>query len=40
MVDDDDDVMEDDCQFLGVNIRLSTRCKIWFTVGQFANHFL
>ena len=25
-------VIEDDCQFLGVHMRLSTRCKIWFTL--------
>ena len=29
------DVIEDDCQFLGVLIRLSTRCEIWFTLGLF-----
>ena len=32
-------VIEDDCYFLGVHIRLSTRCKIWFTLGLFANCF-
>ena len=32
-------VIEDDCYFLGVHIRLSTRCKIWFTLGLFANYF-
>ena len=32
-------VIEDDCQFLGVLMRLSTRCKIWFTLGLFANYF-
>ena len=32
-------VMEDDCYFLGVHIRLSTRCKIWFTLGLFENYF-
>ena len=26
-------VIEDDCYFLGVHMRLSTRCKIWFTLG-------
>ena len=26
-------VTEDDCEFLGVHMRLSTRCKIWFTLG-------
>ena len=25
--------------FLGVHMRLSTRCKILFTVGLFANYF-
>ena len=25
-------VIEDDCYFLGVQIRLSTRCKIFFTL--------
>ena len=23
----------------GVHMRLSTRCKIWFTLGLFANYF-
>ena len=32
-------VTEDDCEFLGVHMRLSTRCKIWFTLGLFANYF-
>ena len=32
-------VIEDDRYFLGVHIRLSTRCKIWFTLGLFANYF-
>ena len=32
-------VIEDDCYFLGVHRRLSTRCKIWFTLGLFANYF-
>ena len=32
-------VIEDDCYFLGVHIRLSTRCKIWLTLGLFANYF-
>ena len=32
-------VIEDDCYFLGVHIRLSTLCKIWFTLGLFANYF-
>ena len=31
--------VEDDCQFLGVHMRLSTRCNIWFTLGLFANYF-
>ena len=31
---------EDDCQLLGVHMRLSTRGKIWFTLGMFANYFL
>ena len=31
--------VEDYYQFLGVHIRLSTRCKIWFTFGMFANYF-
>ena len=30
-------VIEDDCQFLGVLMRLSTQCEIWFTLGLFAN---
>ena len=31
-------VIEDDCYFLGAwHTRLSTRCKIWFTIGLFAN---
>ena len=29
-------VIEDDCQFLGVHIRLLTRYKICFTHGLFA----
>ena len=32
-------MIEDDCYFLGVHMRLSTRCKIWFTLGLFANYF-
>ena len=32
-------VIEDDCYFLCVHIRLSTQCKIWFTLGPFANCF-
>ena len=32
-------VIEDDCYFLGVHMRLSTRCKILFTPGLFANYF-
>ena len=32
-------MIEDDYQFLGVHVRLSTRCKIWFTLGLFANYF-
>ena len=32
-------VIEDDYQFLSVHMRLSTRCKIWFTLGLFANYF-
>ena len=33
-------VIEDDCQFFGVLMRLSTRCEIWFTLRLFANYFL
>ena len=33
-------VIEDDSQFLGVLMRLSTRCEIWFTLGLLANYFL
>ena len=25
--------------FLGVHMRLSTRCRIWFNLGLFANYF-
>ena len=32
-------VIEDDYQVLGVHMRISTRCKIWFTLGLFANYF-
>ena len=32
-------VIEDDYYFLGVHMRLSTRCKILFTLGPFANYF-
>ena len=32
-------VIKDDCQFLGVHMRPSTRCKVWFTLGLFANYF-
>ena len=32
-------VVEDDCCFLGVHIRLLTRCKICFTLGLFSNYF-
>ena len=32
-------MIEDDCYFLGVHMRLSTRCKILFTLGLFANYF-
>ena len=32
-------VIEDEYQFLGVHMRLSTRYKIWFTLGLFANYF-
>ena len=32
-------MIEDDCYFLGVHMRLSARCKILFTLGQFANYF-
>ena len=32
-------VIEDDYQFLDVHMRLSTPCKIWFTLGLFANYF-
>ena len=28
-----------DCYFLGVHIRLLTRCKICLTLGLFANYF-
>ena len=28
-----------DCHVLGVQIRLSTRCKICFTFGLFSNYF-
>ena len=31
-------VIEDDC-YLGVHIRLLSRCKICFTLGLFANYF-
>ena len=30
---------EDDWYFLGVHMRLSTRCKTWFTPGSYANYF-
>ena len=30
-------VIEDDCYFLGVHMWISTRCKIWLTLGLFAN---
>ena len=33
-------VIEDDYQFLGVLVRLSTRCEIWFTPWLFVNYFL
>ena len=32
-------VIKDDCQFLDVLMRLSTRCEIWFTPGLFTNYF-
>ena len=32
-------VIEDDCQLFGEHSGLSTRSKIWFTLGLFANHF-
>ena len=32
-------MIEDDCQFLGILMRLSTGCEIWFTLGLFANYF-
>ena len=32
-------MIEDDWYFLGVHMRLSTRCKILFTIGVFANYF-
>ena len=32
-------VIEDDCYFLGVHIKPSTRCKIWFSLALFANYF-
>ena len=31
-------LVEDDCCFLGVHIRLSIRCKIWFTLGRQVIH--
>ena len=31
-------VIEDDCSFLGVDIGLSTRCEICFTLGLFATY--
>ena len=31
--------VEDDCQFLGVHMRQSTRCKILFTFEMTANYF-
>ena len=32
-------VIEDNYQFFYVHMRLSTRCKIWFSLGLFANYF-
>ena len=32
-------MIEDDCQFLGVHMRLLTRWEIWFTLGLFANYY-
>ena len=32
-------MIEDDYQFLGVHIRLSTRCNTLFTLRLFANYF-
>ena len=32
-------VIEDDCYFLGVQIRLSTRCKIFFTLKSLTLSF-
>ena len=32
-------MIEDDCQFLGVHMRLLTRCEIRFTLGLFANYY-
>ena len=32
-------MIEDDCYFLSVHMRLSTRRKILFTLGLFANYF-
>ena len=35
----DCDRIENDCYFLGVHIRLLTRCKICCTLGLFADYF-
>ena len=32
-------MIEDDCQFLGVHMRLLTGWEIWFTLGLFANYY-
>ena len=32
-------IVDDICYFLGVHMRLSTRCEISFTPGLFANYF-
>ena len=32
-------MIEDDCYFLSVHIRLLTRCKIFFSPGPFANYY-
>ena len=32
-------MIEYDCHFLGVHMRLLTQCKILFTLGLFANYF-
>ena len=32
-------VNEDDCYFFSVHMRLSIRCKVFITLGLFANYF-